>query len=151
MAAVNLSYGAATGLTTSTLSTLASANYATSNAYNCTTTKPIDVLVELAVTTGSVSGVSPQVVLFVISSLNGTNYSSQNTSATDTTHDADMKLLGVMPLPTSTASERSPAFSVAAAFGGILPPYFKVVVKNSSGAAFTAGTVQTVEVNATVA
>lgn len=151
MAAVNLNYGTATSLTVSALSTLASANYATSNAYNCTTTKPIDVLVELAVTTGSGLGTNPQVVLFVISSFNNTNFSSQNTSATDTTHDADMKLLGVMPLPTATASERSPAFSVAAAFGGILPPYFKVVIKNSSGAAFTAGTVQTVEVNATVA
>lgn len=151
MAAVNLNYGAATSLTVTNLATLASANYATSNAFNATTNKPIDVLVELALTTGTVGATNPQAVIFAISSFNNTNYSSQNTSTTDTTHDGDMKLVGVIPLKASSTAERSPAFSVASAFGGVLPPYFKIVVKNDSGAAWSSASMQTIEVNATVA
>jgi hypothetical protein len=142
VSAIALSYGSATGLTTSGLSSLGNGSTATSNAYDCTSTKPLDVIVEVVCTVGTVSG-NKQYLVYVIDSVDGTNYS-------DTTV-ANMRLLGpAVSCPSNSTAYRSAAMSVAAAFGGVLPPYFKVVVSNDSGASFTAGSIQTREVAATV-
>lgn len=145
MAAVNFSYAAAASYTLTGLSTLASAGLTTAanaTAYNCTTNKPLDVEVETVITVGTVAG-NKQYLVYAISSVDGTNYS-------DSLNVANMRLLGAVSTPTASTAYRSSAYSVAAAFGGTLPPYFKLVVQNDSGAAFTAGTVQTREVSATV-
>jgi hypothetical protein len=47
-----------------------------------------------------------------------------------------LKLLGVLPLNSNATLQRG-AFSVAAALGYV-PPYFKIIVKNDSGAALAA-------------
>lgn len=133
--------GTPNAITVTGLATLASATYATSNATNNTTNQPLDLLVELAVTPGTVAG-NKQAVLFALGSLDGTNYQT-GANATD---EADMTLIGVLPLNSNATAQRR-AFSVASAFGGVLPPYTKFVVKNDSGAAFTAGTLTVAEVS----
>jgi hypothetical protein len=149
MSVVKQVVGTRTSLTVTGLSTLASATYVQSNDYDCTTNQPLDLLVELAITPGTVSG-NKQAVLFATASLDGTNYSTGPTSGTTTTDEPDLFFIGSLPLNTASTAQRR-IFSVAAVFGGMLPAHLKFVVKNDSGAAFTAGTVFTSEISATVA
>lgn len=133
--AVKISYNNPATALTITLNSLANGNYATSNAFQISTDNALDVLLELGVTVGTVSG-NKQVVVFILGSRDGTNYDTPNSGASDTTHDTMMQVLGVMPCPNNSELVRR-QFSVAAAFGGTPPPYFKIVVKNDTGAAFS--------------
>lgn len=142
MSNINLAYGSATSLTVTGLSTLANGSFATSNAYDATTNKPLDALFELSVTVGTVSG-NKQVIVYAIDTLDGTNYS-------DSAVEANMRHLATISTPTNSSSYRSAAMSLAQAFGGNVPPGAKIVVKNDSGAALTAGSLQYREVTATV-
>lgn len=144
MADVKIKHGSATSLTVSGLNSLASGSKATSNEINVTTNDPLDVLIELTLDPGTTTG-NKQAVVFVVSTLDGTNYS-------DSTNNDNMRLLGVVSLP-DTNVVRSAGMSVAAAFGGTLPPRFKVVVLNDSGASFNSSgnSAQYVEVAAEVA
>lgn len=149
MATIKSIVGTRTSITVTGLSSLASATYVTSNQLDNTTNQPVDMLVELAATPGTVSG-NKQAILFAIASLDGTNYQTGPTSGTTTTDEPDLTYIGTLPLNTNTTLQRK-TFSVASAFGGVLPPFLKFVVKNDSGAAFTTGTVFASEVSATVA
>lgn len=149
MATIKQLVGTRTALTVTGLATLASATYVASNVLDCATNDPLDVLVELTITPGAVTG-NKQAVLFAVASLDNTNFQTGPTSGTTTTDEPVLTLIGVLPLNTNTTAQTK-IFSVAAAYGGALPPYLKFVVKNDSGAAFTAGTIYTSEVSATVA
>lgn len=140
---VNSAITASVSLTVTNLSTLASANYATSNLINTQTNKPLDVVVDITVTTTNTPAGNKQVVVFLITSTDNTNFTSANSSVTDTTHDQNMKLLGVIPVPTASVAERG-NFSILAALG-YLPPYCKAVCKNDLGVALTSGTAQVLE------
>lgn len=132
---VTTKYGAATALTTSGLSTLANGSLATSNAVDVTAmAAATDVLVELAFTNTGTPANNKQVVVYAVSTLDGTNYS-------DNTVVARMVRLGTIDISAGSGSFRSAAFSVAAGFR-VLPPGFKIVVQNDCGLAFTAGTLQ---------
>ncbi|HEV2612535.1 MAG TPA: hypothetical protein VGU61_19895 [Noviherbaspirillum sp.] len=148
MATVKQEVGTRTALTATGLSTLASATYVASNVLDVSANDPLDVIVELAITPGTVAG-NKQAVLFAQASLDNTNFQTGPASGTTTTDEAVLTLIGTLPLPTNATLQRK-AFSVAAAFGGVLPPYLKFVVKNDSGAAFTTGTIHTAEVSGTV-
>jgi hypothetical protein len=117
---------------TITLNSLASATYVAATAINFTN-QPVDLLVELALTPGTVSG-NKQAILFAQASLDGTNYQTGPTSGTTTTDEPNLTFIGALPLNTNSTLQTK-IFSVAAAFGGVLPPYLKFVVKNDSGAA----------------
>lgn len=145
MAAITQIVGSRTSLTSSALSTLTNGSYATSDAFNCTTDDPLDVIVEVAATPGSVSG-NKQAVVFALASLDGTNYQT----GTNSTDEAVMNYVGSLPLTSNTTLQRK-MFSVAAAFGGVLPAYFKIVVKNDCGSTFTTGTLFTSTVIGNVA
>lgn len=149
MATIKQVVGARTALTVSSLSTLASATYCVSSAYDCTTNQPIDLLVELAVTPGTVSG-NKQVLIFAQASLDNSNYQTGPTSGTTATDEPDLTFIGCVPVLTNSTAQMR-IFSVASAYGGVLPPYLKFVVRNDSGAALSAGTVKTAEVSNTVA
>lgn len=143
MANINLAYSASTALSVSGLSTLASGSAATSSACDATATRPLDVLVELSVTTGTPSG-NKQALLFLITSADGSNYS-------DSSNAANMILLGAMSTPASSTAYRSREFSIAAAVGGVVPNHYKLVVKNDGGGTYSAGAVAYREISATVA
>lgn len=49
-----------------------------------------------------------------------------------------LKLLGVIPTPTNSVIYEGGPFSVAAAFGGVLPEFWGIVVMNFTGAALSA-------------
>jgi hypothetical protein len=96
---------------------------------------PLDCLVELAITPGTVGG-NKQAILFAQVSLDGTNFSSGPTSGTTATDEPNLVLIGTLPLATNATLQRK-TFSLAAAMPGWVLPYAtKLIVKNDSGAAF---------------
>lgn len=145
MATVKQVVGARTALTIASLPTLASAGYAASAVKDNTANQPLDLLVELSITPGTVSG-NKQAVLFAQASLDGSTFQT----GANSTDEADMTLIGTMPLNSNSAAQTK-IFSVALAYGGVLPPFVRLVVKNDSGATFTAGMINVSEVSATVA
>jgi hypothetical protein len=55
-----------------------------------------------------------------------------------TTTPQNLRLLGAIPYTTTDEVAESSPMSVASAFGGVLPPYWGVVIINYSGAALAA-------------
>lgn len=117
------------------LNSLASATYVTLGTitHNSSGKAPLDCLVELTATPGTVAS-NKQLVLFAQASLDGTNFSTGPTSGTTTTDEADLVFIGALPLGTSATLQRK-VFSLALAFGGVLPYATKLIAKNDSGAA----------------
>jgi hypothetical protein len=128
MATVTQVVGTRTSLTISGFNGLGNGLYATSDAFNATTEDPLDVLVEVNVLPGTTT-VNQQVVVFAVASLNGTDYQTGPVAA----DEAVLNYVGSVPVVTDSQPQRK-MFSVAAAFGGVLPPYFKIICKNDTGA-----------------
>lgn len=139
--------GTRTSLAFTGASTLASATYVrNTTAYNCSTNSPIDLIIEIdAATTNTPSGTSPQIVVFIQESLDGTNFRSGPTSGTTATRERNLKWLGVLPITTASQTEIA-TFSVFAALGYV-PKQLYVVLKNEVGVALTSCTVWTAEIS----
>lgn len=131
-----LPQGTRTSLTTSAMNSLANGTYVSCGTITHGTNDPLDCLIEVKVTPGTVSG-NKQAVVFVRGSLDGTNFESGPVSGTTTTDEPNLRYVGIIPLNTnSTAQTR--VFSLAQAYKGVLPYASEVVVKNDSGAALAA-------------
>lgn len=141
--------GARTALTVTGLSTLASATYVASNVKDNTANLPVDVMVEVTVATTNTPAGNKAVQVFAIASYDNSNFQTGPTSGTTTTDEPLLTYLGTVPVQTTAVTEIK-SFSVAAGYGGVLPPYFKVVLKNDLGVALTTGTVATSEISVTV-
>lgn len=107
----------------------------TSNLY-------LDALVmpTLNLTTGTI-GNDKAAYIYAYASEDGTNYTHPATGSdaaitlTDPTH---MALIGIVPLLAQSTAYKGGPFSVAKAFGGILPPKWGIIVRNYSGIALAA-------------
>jgi hypothetical protein len=128
MVSYNLSYGTTTSLTVSGLATLANGSSATSSTVDNTTNLFIDVLLELTFTTGTVSATGT-VELWAKGSIDNTDFDD----------DVNDRLIAAVGLTGTTAQTRKRVAGLAAAFGGTLPPYWQIRVRNATGAALTAG------------
>lgn len=143
--AVNPTVGTRTSVTVTGLSTLASGTYVAGTALTHNTNKPVDVVYEVAVaTTNAVSG-NKQLKVFVIISLDGTNYTSGPTSGTTTTDEPDLIFLGTVPMNTSTTTHRE-TFSLWQRLG-FVPYSSQIVLFNDCGVALTSGTVNYSEIS----
>lgn len=152
MATIKSIIGARTSLpyTSTSLSTLASATYVeNTTAYNCTTNGPLDVIVEVDATTTNTPAGNKQLVVFIVESLDGTNFRSGPSSGTTATREPNLRLLGVLPMTTTSQAEIG-QFSIANALGYV-PYSFFIIIKNDLGVALTSGTVWTSEISSTVA
>jgi hypothetical protein len=129
--------------------TLASATYGVTTVKDNTTNQPLDNLVEVAITPGTTTG-NKQAVIFAKASIDNSVFSSGPESGTTATDEGDLFLVGVLPLNTAAGAQVK-QFPIAAAFGGVLPPFYKIIIKNDSGAAFSAVSVNAAEVSSTVA
>lgn len=114
---------------------LASGAYCVTSAVDVSATDPIDALVQVEATPGTVAG-NKQVVVFLKVSLDGTNYTTGPESGSSATDEPNLVPLGALPVNTNSTLQRA-VFSVAAALGYV-PAAFKVVLKNDSGAALAA-------------
>ena len=136
MAVITSIVGIRTALTTTALDSLASATYVSAGTINHSTNDPLDVLVEVKATPGTVAG-NKQLVVFAQGSLDGTNFESGPVSGTTTTDEPNLTFVGTVPCNTN-ATAQTGIFSLAAAFQGTLPLQTKIIIKNDTGAALAA-------------
>jgi hypothetical protein len=151
MSTVKQIVGTRTALSISSVATLASGTYVTSEAYVANTNQPIDVVVEVMAGTTNTPAGNKQVVAFVQDSLDGTNFRSGPTAGTSTADEADLTYIGTVPVNTSAGTMlHRGLFSVANACGYV-PHTFRIVLKNDLGVALTTATAFTSELSITVA
>ena len=151
MATVKQVVGTRTALTTSALDSLASATFVSAGTITHNTNQPLDVLVEVTATPGTVSG-NKQLVVYAKASLDGSNQTTGPETGTAVTDEPNLYYVGTLPLNTNSTTQTK-VFSLAAAYGGLLPYASEIVVRNDSGAALNAsgGSVYYSEISATVA
>jgi hypothetical protein len=145
MATIKSEVQSPVALTVTGLNTLASATYVTSATLTHSTNDPLDVLIDVSVATTNTPASNKQLVIFAKGSLDGTNFGSGPESGTTTTDEPDLHFVGSLPLNSATTTHRK-VFSLAAAYGGLLPAASKLVFKNDLGVALTSASVQTSEV-----
>ena len=139
MSDIKLKYQSAVqGLNISGFNSLAGGSYATSDAVDNASDLFIDVMVEVTVADMVEAG-NKQLVVYAIDSVDGTNFSDSQTG-----NPQAMRLLGVVPM-NGTGSWRSAMMSLASAFGGIVPPKWKVVVYNDNSTTALAGSGNTIQ------
>lgn len=151
MATVKQVVGTRTALTTSALNSLASATFVSAGTITHNTNQPIDVLIEVTATPGTVSG-NKQLLVYAKASLDGTNQTTGPETGTTVTDEPNLYFVGALPLNTNSTTQAR-IFSLAAAYGGVLPYASEIVLRNDSGAALNAsgGSVYYSEISATVA
>lgn len=123
---------------TITLNSLANVTYVAGTAvdfHNFFTSPdraPLDIILELELTPGTVGG-NKQAWLFGQISMDGSNYSTGPTSGTTNTDEPNLYRIGRLPLATNSTLQRR-AFSMLERIG-FIPYSFKPIVLNDSGAA----------------
>lgn len=147
MATVTQQLGSRTNL--GSLGTLAAGTYLNVGTITFDTNKPLEVVLEVSSTPGTVSG-NKQLVVFAQESLDGTNFETGPVSGTSTTDESNLTFIGTVPLNTNSTLQRG-VFKLSPSFGGALPFAAKIIVKNDSGVALASGSVEYAEVTTTVA
>lgn len=152
MADIRTAYGSLVAATI-TLNSLASSATAgrKSNEIDFTTTKYLDVLAFLTIdmpASGSPAN-DKACYLFAAGSIDGGTDYSDGVTAGDAafthTDPPNLKLIGAVSCPASNVVYRAGPFSVAAAFGGILPEWIVFVVRNYTGLTLRASGVSALE------
>ena len=133
MATVKQVVGTRTSLTTSALNSLASATFVSAGTITHNTNQPIDVLIEVTATPGTVSG-NKQLLVYAKASLDGTNQTTGPETGTTVTDEPNLYYVGTLPLNTNSTTQTK-VFSLAAAYGGLLPYASEIVVRNESDVA----------------
>jgi hypothetical protein len=125
--------GTRTSLTTTALDSLAGATYVSAGTITHASSSkvPLDCLLEVKVTPGTVSS-NKQVVVFAKVSLDGSNQTTGPESGTTTTDEPNLKFIGVVPCNTNSAAQTN-IFSLRGALG-FIPYASEIVVKNETGA-----------------
>jgi len=138
MATAKLIYGTRTALTTTALNSLASGTYVSAGTITFISSNkvPLTSKLEVNVTPGTVSS-NKQVLVFARASVDNTDYTTGPTSGTTTTDEPNLIFVGAIPCNTNSTLQRA-QFDLAQVFGGVLPPYVQIVVKNETGAALAA-------------
>lgn len=138
MATVKTGFGTATAITWSAngLNSRGNASYTDlSDTIDNTSDLYLDALVEVEIADIAEAG-NYQVVLYVASSVDGTDFSTHSNASPQ---PQNLAYLGTVSLPSGSAGTwRSRAFSVAAAFGGVMPPKWKLAAYNDSGVSLAA-------------
>lgn len=142
MADLKQAFGASTAITI-TLASLASASARQSAVVDNASNLFLDVMVNLSVKLASGSpGGERTVYVYVYGSEDGTNYTDNATgsdAAITMRSPTNLRPLGIINTPDSGAlTYKSGPMSVAAAFGGVIPRKWGIVVVNNTGLALSA-------------
>lgn len=142
MAVTKITYGTSTAFTI-TLASLATGSARESTAIDNTTNLYLDALVYVkAKLQAGAPATSAYIAVYAYASEDGTNYTDNATgtnAALTMRTPTNLKLIGLIVTPTANgATWKSNPMSVAAAFGGILPRKWGIVVENQSGFAISA-------------
>lgn len=166
MADVKLAYGTATNFTktNANLATSATAGWM-SNAIDNSSNKYLDALVTIelaAVNTAPANSKAVFLYAYALLDTGGSAYTSTGDGTPsgsegtltfpDVTANAiPMPRLGVVPYPVQNKAINGGPFSVAQAFGGVLPPKWGVAMINHSGMTLSVTNIKYQEVYETVA
>ena len=141
MATVKLGYATNTAITV-TLNSLASSQTVgrASTKVDNTTNLYVDALVSLILPLASGTPANDQAIyVYGYGSTDLVNY-TEGVTGTDAgftiRNPTELSLLGVVPVPTGAVTYNAGPMSVAAAFGGLLPAWWGIVVVNYTGLAF---------------
>ena len=104
MATVKQVVGSRTSLTTSALNSLASATFVSAGTITHNTNQPLDVLVEVTATPGTVSG-NKQLVVYAKASLDGSNQTTGPETGTAVTDEPNLYYVGTLPLNTNSTTQ----------------------------------------------
>lgn len=148
MANINAKFGATNQAITITLNGLADNALRASTAIDNTSNLFLDALVQLKIDSGNVgapSGEKNVLVYAYATSDNGTTYSGGATGV-DAAYGGvagqmieNAKPLGVVTVDAQNETFESDVFSIAAAFGGIVPAKWGIIVLNQIGQALGPG------------
>lgn len=145
MATIKSEVQSPAALTVTGLNTLIASNYVISATLTHSTNDPLDVLLDISITTSNTPAGNKQLVIFAKGSLDGTNFGSGPEATTvNAIDEPDLHYVGSVPM--NQAGTHRKVFSLAAAYGGLLPAASKLVFKNDLGVALTSASVQTSEV-----
>jgi hypothetical protein len=105
--------------------------YSVSNAVDCSTNSPVDVIVEVRATQSAalVTSSNQQLVAFALGSIDASTFSGGAITSAD---ESAMRFLGTLPLKTQS-QDTGNVFSIFSAFG-FIPKSFKLVIKIDNGA-----------------
>lgn len=139
---LEIKYGTTNQAITCGFTGLANTSLRQSTSIDNTTNLFLDALVGITVKTAS-SGVSATgtVNVYVYGTSNGTSFTDGVSGSDGTftpTSPTNLKLVGVVNTVANATTYVGGPFSVAVAFGGILPASWGIVVENKTGAALDA-------------
>lgn len=126
MATIRMSYSAATAITI-TINSLANGSSATSSTVTNAVNLYTDVLAEVIIATGTGTSATGFCEVYLKGSIDNTDFSS----------DAADRKIGTVATPTASTTYKLIA-NLASAFGGAMPQYWQIRVRNASGSALAA-------------
>jgi hypothetical protein len=149
MASNLTAYGASTAITI-TLDALANGSARQGLAVDNATNKFLDALVTVVVVIGAGTIASDKAInIYVAGSEDGTRWPGEGSGNADGVTGADaaitlesptnLRLLGSIAVPTASKTYTSQPMSVAAAFAGVVPRKWAIVVEDRTGLAFGTG------------
>lgn len=138
MSRLKTEYGTAGQAITITLASLGAGSSRESTVVDNTTDRFLDALVQVKVrTNGSAPTGDKAVYVYGYGTAdNGTTYPDTVTgsdAAITLTSPTQLRLLGVINCPAASTTYKSPPFSVASLFGGVLPLKWGIVITNATG------------------
>jgi len=146
MGDIKSKYGTSNQAITITLNGLADDGYRESTAIDNSTNLFLDALVQVKVnvTAGAPAGDKNCLIYAYGTADGGTSYSGAATG-TDAAYGgvagqliSNCKLLGIVNLDAASETFESDVFSIASAFGGVMPDHWGIIVMNQSGQALAA-------------
>jgi len=140
MSTTTLNAGTRTTLTgaSTALASLTNTSYVVAGTIDVSAVDPVELVVEAEVT--AVGAANNFVTVFAKASFDNTNFGTGPESGTTTTDEPDLHVIGYIPTNNTGSTQHRKAFSVMQALG-FIPPYLKIIVKNSAGATLSAGNV----------
>lgn len=128
-------YGANAQAITCTLASLATGSARSALAIDNTSNLYLDVLVQVAIKVTTPSATGYINIYAGATTDGGTTYTDGGgtDAALTLVSPPNIKLIGRLNTPTNTATYKSQPMSVSAAFGGVLPDHWFIVIENQSG------------------
>jgi hypothetical protein len=143
MSIIKPQYGTQNQPFTCTFTSLANNGARSSTPVDNTADLALDALVQVKVKTSASALVTPYVNVYAYGTADGSTYgggeANMGTDAAVTlTSPPNIRLIGTINTPAVSTTYVSGPFSVAAAFGGVLPEKWGIVIENKTGQALDA-------------
>jgi hypothetical protein len=136
---IKAKFGTSNQAITITLASLANNSARASTVIDNSSNLFLDALVQLHIRSGSGVSASGYVSIYVYGTADGgSNYTEGATgsdAAITLTVPPNAKLIGIINIVASTTTYKAGPFNVAAAFSGVLPEKWGIIVENKTGAA----------------